>query len=142
MTKSKYILVFILIILILAVYGYFKSTAEPEGQDQYPKTEITPRFFDFGQVEYGEVLEYTFKVKNTGNAVLEVKRVATSCSCTSASVSQNKIGPNQETDLIVKYDTGAMSGPHGHGKQERIIFIKTNDPINPQSEVTIHAFVK
>ncbi len=68
--------------------------------------------------------------------------MATSCACTSAKVTKEKIAPGKEADLNVTYDTGAMSGPHGKGSQERIIYIKSNDPINPQAEVTIKAYVR
>lgn len=143
MRKLKIFLILTIVILGLAVYGYFKAIPGFENQTEaYPKIEITPEYFDFGEVNYGQVLEYTFKVKNAGSEILEIKRVATSCACTSAKISEEKISPNQEAGLIVSYDTGAMSGPHGKGEQERIIYIKSNDPVNPQVEVMIYSNVK
>ncbi len=138
--KSKGILFLciILAILGLAVFGYFKAVSS-EGN---AKIEISPKSFDFGEIEYGQIVEHAFKVKNSGNDVLEIKRVATSCACTTGKVEKDKLDSGEETDLLVIYDSGAMSGPHGKGEQERIIYIKSNDPINPQVEVTIHAYVK
>jgi hypothetical protein len=43
---------------------------------------------------------------------------------------------------LVTYDTGAMSGAHAKGQQKRIIYIKSNDPINPQIEAMIYAYVR
>jgi len=43
---------------------------------------------------------------------------------------------------LVIYDSGAMSGFHALGKQERIIYLQTNDPKHPQIEVKIFAYVK
>ena len=77
-----------------------------------------------------------------GSAVLEIKRLATSCGCTSAEIAEKQINPGEEAELRVAYDTGAMSGPHGKGPQERIVYIKSSDPINPQVEVMIYANVK
>ncbi|HDZ54122.1 MAG TPA: DUF1573 domain-containing protein [Candidatus Nealsonbacteria bacterium] len=132
-----------LLILGMAVYGYFQAISGPEnGAENAPKIEITPEFFDFGEIEYGKVVEYIFKVKNTGKEILEIKRVATSCACTVAKISKEKISPNEEVELLVTYDTGAMSGPHGRGKQERIIYVKSSDFINPQVEVKIYANVR
>lgn len=143
MPKIKFFLILIFIIIGLAVYGYFKSIPVVENQTKnLPKIEITPKSFDFGEIQYGDVLKYTFKVKNIGSEVLEIKRVATSCACTTAEVEKKILNPGEGADLLVKYDTGAMSGPHGQGQQERIIYIKSNDPINPQVEVTIYANVK
>lgn len=143
--KSK-IIVFIIPILIvlgLATYGYIRSMpgVEDLAKDQ-PQVEVTPQSFDFGEIEYGEIAEYTFKVKNSGGELLEIKKVATSCACTSAEISQETIKSQQEAELKVTYDTGAMSGSHAKGKQERIVYVKSNDPINPQVEVMIYANVQ
>lgn len=140
--KLKLFLILITAILVLAVYGYFQSIPESEQGQDVPKIELTSNFFDFGEVEYGEILEHSFQVKNIGKKVLEIQRIATSCACTSATINEEQIKPNEQAELTVKYDTGAMSGPHGQGKQERIIYIKTNDPLNPQIEITINAHVR
>lgn len=132
-----------LVIVGLGIYGYFSAISGVDDQTGVSsKIKITPLSFDFGEIEYGEVVEYIFKVENLGNNVLEIKRVATSCACTTAEINQKKINPNEESELIVTYNTGAMSGSHAKGQQERIIYLKSNDPINPQTEVTITAYVK
>lgn len=141
--KLKVFLILIVVVLGIAGYGYFKSVPGPgEGGDNWPKIEITPKFFDFGNIEYGKIVEHVFKIKNLGKEPLEIKRVATSCACTSAKAASDKILPGQESNLTVTYDTGAMSGSHGMGKQERIIYVKSSDPVSPQAEVTIYADVK
>ena len=143
MEKFKYFSILGFIILGLAGYGYFKSIpGADEGNENLPKIEITPKNFNFGEANYGEILEHNFKIKNLGKEILEIKRVATSCACTSAKAVLEKIQPGQETNLTVTYDTAAMSGSHGRGKQERIIYVKSSDPINPQAEVIIYANVK
>ena len=141
--KTKIVFVLVLIVLGLAGYGYFKSIPGTEpGMGNLPQIEIAPQSFDFGDVVYGQVVEYIFKVKNAGSEILEIKRLATSCGCTSAEIAEKQINPGEEAELRVAYDTGAMSGPHGKGLQERIIYIKSSDPINPQVEVMIYANVK
>lgn len=143
MKSKNFIILFFLIILGMAIFGYFKAIPAAENQTEArPKIEITPQFFDFKEVEYGQVVEHSFKVKNLGNEILEIKRVATSCACTTGKVVKEKLAPGEETELLVTYDTGAMSGPHGKGRQERIIYIKSNDTINPQVEVMIYAYIR
>ena len=137
------VLVFGLIILAIFFIGYFQATPKSTEQENIPRIDIEPKFFDFGVVDFGKVVNFTFKVKNLGKGVLEIKRVATSCGCTTAQVSKEKVNPNEEIELFVKYDTAAMgSGPHGRGRQERIIYLKSNDPVNPQVEVMIYGTVK
>lgn len=142
---SQKIIIFIVLLVIvlgLALFGYFKAIPAPQGQEQLPKIEITPKSFDFGQIEYGKVVEHTFQVKNLGEEILEIKKLATSCACTTAEISKEKIIPREEADLKVTYDTGLMTGPHAKGEQERIIYVKSSDPLNPQAEVMIYANVK
>lgn len=142
-SKVKFFLILGIVILGIAGYGYFKAIPGIDNQTgDLPKIEISPSYFDFGEIEYGQVVEHTFKVKNTGSEILEIKRVATSCACTTVKISKEKINPDEETGLLVIYDTGAMSGAHAKGEQERIIYVKSSDPINPQIEVMIYANVK
>lgn len=142
--EIKLSLILVLIILGLAGYGYLKSVPGVENQaGNLPKIEISPKIFDFGEIEFGKVVEYGFKVKNSGNKILEIKRVATSCACTTAKIAKENISPGEETELLVSYDTAAMGrSSHGMGKQERIIYVKSNDPLNPQVTTMIYAYVK
>ena len=133
----------ILIIIGLAVIGYFKAVPKAEkGAGNQPRIEITPKEYDFGEIEYGQIVKYVFKVKNIGQEILEIKKIATSCGCTTAEIEKKSIEPGEEVNLNAEYNTGMMSGSHAKGKQERIIYIKTNDPVSPQTEVVIKALVK
>ncbi|TAN32523.1 DUF1573 domain-containing protein [Patescibacteria group bacterium] len=128
----------------LSIFGYLKAVPKPASDNApRPRAKIENPAFDFGEIVFGVMATHTFKLFNNGNAPLEIKRVATSCSCTTAEVSKKMIEPGQSAEISVRYDTKAMgSGPHGVGLQERIIYIKTNDPANPQVEANISAFVK
>ncbi len=138
-----FLLILPLVIIGMAVLGYLKSVPGVENQtNSRPQIEITPKTFDFNEIEYGSIAEHTFKIKNLGKETLEIKKIATSCACTSAEAEKEIIEPDEEVDLKVIYNTGLMSGSHAKGEQERIIYVKSNDPINPQVEVTIHAYVK
>jgi len=142
--RSKFWIIFGIIVLILALatIGYLKATSGTL-KEKNPKIEISPTSFDFGEVSFGTIAEKTFQLKNSGNEILEIQRVSTSCSCTTAKISNEKLNPGESAELLVTYDTAAMgSGPHGTGKQERIIYVRSNDPINPQIEMTTTAFVK
>ncbi len=142
-SKTLFFVIFALVFTGLVIYGYFKAIPgiEEQGEDK-PEISISPDFFDFGEIEYGKIAKYTFKLKNSGNEVLEITKVATSCACTSAEVEKKTINPDEEINLFVEYNTGLMSGSHAKGEQERIIYVKSNDPINPQIEVIIKAYVR
>lgn len=141
--KIKFSLILAVLVIGIATLGYFKAIPKAENQKNIPKIEIAPEAYDFGTVDFGKVMTFDFQVKNRGNEILEIKRVATSCACTTANISQEKINPGETAKLSVSYDTAAMGrSSHGTGEQERIIYVKSSDPITPQVEVTIYAYVK
>ena len=145
--KNYYLIALIFVVGITAfiTYGYSQSIPNnTDGQNSnQPKIEISPAFYDFGEIEFGKIAEYKFRIENKGSKTLEIKRLATSCSCTTAKTNKEILKPGETAELFVSYDTAAMgSGTHGTGNQERIIYVKTNDPANPQATVKIHAYVK
>ncbi|MEK9183310.1 MAG: DUF1573 domain-containing protein [Patescibacteria group bacterium] len=128
----------------LAIFGYRQSVPSTErAQGPQPQIIVEPASYNFGELIFGVIAETKFKIKNAGPGVLQISRLTTSCSCTTASVGKNQLNPGEETELVVRYDTSAMgSGSHGTGQQDRIIYVKSNDPVRPQVELTTTAFVK
>jgi uncharacterized cupredoxin-like copper-binding protein len=89
---------------------------------------------DFGIVKEGQVVDYTFKFKNTGKGMLEVKNVSTSCGCTVALISSKKLEPGKNGTLRVELDT-----KNREGKLNRNITIQSNDPKEPNKLLLIFA---
>jgi len=92
---------------------------------------------DFGKVQEGDVVDYTFNFVNKGDATLDIKDVKTSCGCTAALVSNDKIDPGKKGTLKVELDT-----KNRVGKMSRRITIYSNDPANPNKVLTIFADVQ
>jgi len=104
-----------------------------------PRIKVTPAFMDLGDVTK-EGFNYTFTVRNTGSRELVIERVSTSCGCTSASIDKERLEPGEETGLHVTFNPKLMD-EEIRGKVSRIIFIRSNDPENPELEVKITANV-
>lgn len=96
----------------------------PAGQ---PDIELAQASTDLGEVENGEVREFSVQVQNVGDAPLHIEAVTTSCGCTTAEVSPETIAPGESGSLRVTYDSGAH-GPEFKGPVERQVFIDSNDP--------------
>lgn len=92
---------------------------------------------DFGKVKEGNIVEYAFKFSNKGKATLKIKDVRTSCGCTAALVSSEKLQPGAEGTIEVELDTKNRSG-----KMSRTITIQSNDPRNPTKILTVFADVE
>ena len=104
-----------------------------------PRIEVSPIEYDFGTIPY-ESAEHTFNVKNIGGEALEIFRVSTSCGCTKGEVKSKRIAPGESTALVVTFDPNLMAEQIS-GKILRKIYLKSNDPENPEVEITITANV-
>ena len=135
--KVKTFLVFAIVLVLLAVLGYLQVVGQRPQGDRGPRIVVEPEKWDFGEVKRPAVVIHDFMVRNAGRETLEIRRVSTSCGCTSAKIAKERIEPGGETILVVTYDSGAMKGEKG--PLERTVYIKSNDLENPQIEVTIYA---
>jgi hypothetical protein len=122
-----------ILIAVSAVYGLFSVYGGA------PQIEITPSNMDLGDVTK-DGFNYMFTVRNTGKKTLEIGKVSTSCGCTLANIDSDKISPGESTGLHVTFNPKLME-EEVKGKISRIIFIKSNDPENPEVEIKITANV-
>ena len=108
------------------------SKSELQAKFVVPETE-----HDFGVVQEGKKVEYTFKIANFGTGDLLIKDIKTSCGCTAALVSSEKLAPGEKGSLKVELDT-----TNRLGRMSRTITITSNDPTEPQKILTIYADVQ
>jgi len=64
----------------------------------------------------------TFAFKNSGPDTLVVKRVRSSCGCTTARLDKNKFAPGERGEVEVKFTFGSRRGP-----QQKIISVEGDD---------------
>ncbi|TNE59297.1 MAG: DUF1573 domain-containing protein [Bacteroidetes bacterium] len=63
--------------------------------------------FDFGTVDEGDVVEHTFKFKNTGKVPLTILNARSSCGCTVPEWSDEPIPPGGVGEINAKFNTTA-----------------------------------
>ncbi|MEX0931074.1 MAG: DUF1573 domain-containing protein, partial [Candidatus Paceibacterota bacterium] len=112
------------------------SESESAESDSGPRITFDRTFHDFGMIpQYGGTVQETFTVKNSGTEILIIGDITTSCSCTSAMISDASIDPDDSATLTVVFD------PDFHGEPldvfKRTVFIPTNDPTTSEAEITI-----
>ena len=103
----------------------------------YPVLHFGQTQHDFGKVKEGKVVDYTFSFGNSGNSTLKIKDIKTSCGCTAALVSSEKLEPGEQGTLKVELDTSNRTG-----KMSRTITISTNDPKDPTQILTVYADIQ
>lgn len=101
-----------------------------------PRISFTQESYDFGKVNQGKIVEYTFSFENKGTEELVIKEVTTSCGCTAALVSNSVTKPGETGQIKVSYDSQGRAG-----KVSRTITVESNDPVEPIKELTISALV-
>lgn len=112
------------------------GSAEKVSKAEGPKVAIDRTLHDFGVIpQYGGTTETTFTVTNEGTETLEIGTLTTSCSCTTATISDTSIEPNGKATLTVVFDPDFHEEPFDVFK--RTVFIPTNDPNNPEAEVSV-----
>jgi len=102
-----------------------------------PKLKFKETVWDFGKVKQGAVLSHEFVFANEGDATLVIQKVSTSCGCTAALVSADKIPPGKEGRIEIKFDT------RGYGGQVRkLVYVDSNDPSEAHRQLEVAADIE
>ena len=109
------------------------QTGAPSG----PKAQVVNPVYDFGTVLEGQHVAHSFTIKNLGTKDLILNGVKTSCGCTAAAPSTNRVPPGGESQIAVTFDTHFQKG-----HRERTITVYTNDPANPNALMTLQGNVE
>lgn len=66
--------------------------------------------FDFGKVTDGEIVEYSYRFKNTGNHPLVISNAVASCGCTVPEKPEAPIKPGETGYIKVKFNSEGRVG--------------------------------
>lgn len=108
----------------------------PAAPGTAPVFEIDRLRHGFGKVFDTEPVKTQFTFKNTGDAVLVVQDVHSTCGCTAADLAKLQYEPGESGTLEVAFKP---AGKRGASHQR--VTIRTNDPVNPVTVLTISADV-
>lgn len=112
------------------------TSTETGHNESGPKIVIDRRLHDFGAIpQFGGKVETTFTLTNQGTEILEIGTLTTSCSCTTASVSDSSLEPGEKSVLKVVFDPNLHEEPFDVFK--RTVFIPTNDLESPELEIAV-----
>jgi uncharacterized cupredoxin-like copper-binding protein len=118
--------------LLLIVFSLSVSFAQFLG----PRISIQQIEHNFGDIQAGKVVTHNFILTNTGDDNLVIKNVHATCGCTVAKPQKETLAPGESTKLKVDFNSTGRRGP-----QEKTVYVKTNDPKNPELKLKISANV-
>ncbi len=101
-----------------------------------PRISVQSLEHDFGNIEEGSVVSHHFIISNTGGDVLNITNVRATCGCTVAQPDKDVLNPGESVKLKVDFNSAGRIG-----KQERLVFVRSNAENTPELKLTIKAFV-
>jgi hypothetical protein len=136
------------VLVVLCVAGLFacqtadEKTSLPLTQEQKDKAATDSANFttiewldstvkDLGQIKEGQVVEVSYRFKNTGDKPLIIAGVSASCGCTVPEKPEKPIAPGQEEVIKAKFDSKGR--PKGENRKD--VFVTANT--KPQSSTQL-----
>ncbi|MET0759507.1 MAG: DUF1573 domain-containing protein [Flavobacterium sp.] len=117
------------------------ATTEPAkpavpADGKYPVMAFDKTEHDFGIINIGDKVEYSFNFKNTGEADLIIVKAVGSCGCTVPEYPKEAIKPGESAKMKVSFDSKGK-----HGQQQKSVTITTNTEKGTES-LLIKASIK
>ena len=125
-----------IVLLILAGTALFVLAACAKKSP--PRILVEPASQELGEIPQQKI-ELTYTVRNEGKSDLQILKISTSCDCTKAVIDQNQIAPGQSAVLTVTLDP---TEDNLYGDVTRLIYLRSNDPENPEASVEFHAIIQ
>jgi hypothetical protein len=139
LNKIKYHTSLILVLLVFMLNSCNSSikNEKPVVQMNKPgvaKLVVSEEMHNFGSLQSGEIVSYTFVFRNEGTKSLLIDKAETDCNCTEVKFSKNKIEPGKEGQIEVIFKTAGEVGKvlktiviYSNAEQEKKqLFLKAN----------------
>jgi hypothetical protein len=120
---------FFLLCLFITFLSFYAAAAGPD--ISFEKTTV-----DFGTVQGGTVLKYTFKYKNTGDQPLIITKIQAPCGCTAVQKTEGAVPPGQWGELQAQVNTQGF-----RAKIEKYIYVDTNVSHMPRITLVMNAVI-
>lgn len=102
------------------------SKLTPEDMAKMATVKFDRTTYDFGNVDEGKTVNYEYTFSNLGKSNLIIRKVNTSCGCTSVAPSGTVIKSGDSGSIKIAFATSGYAN-----RQSKTITVLTNDPKNP-----------
>lgn len=92
-----------------------------------PELAVVESNYNFGTVSQGKKVQHNFVIRNSGDAILQIKELNASCGCTAAKPSSSLIPPGKSAEIQVIFDSANFSG-----KVQKSVSVVTNAGRSPK----------
>ncbi len=102
-----------------------------------PKIVFEKKTLNFGEIDYGEKVETVINFKNEGKSDLIIRKIRTTCGCTTVAPKKTILKPGESSSFIAIFNPGSRTG-----KQKKSIYVISNDPKKSNERLMISGIVK
>lgn len=117
--------------ILLAAVTFPGAAAQEEATGPAPRAVVVEPIADLGAVDRGETVTHDFVIRNEGDAPLQILEVRPTCGCTVAEFDE-LIPPGESGTVRASLSTTSIQGA-----SSKAITVLTNDPANPQLQLTL-----
>lgn len=75
-----------------------------------PELSVEEGSYNFGTVPQGKKVQHSFRIKNSGDAPLQIKKLEAACGCTAVKPSTSLLQPGKSAEIGVTFDSASFSG--------------------------------
>ena len=102
-----------------------------------PKIVFEEKTINFGETEYGKKVEHVFKFKNEGKSDLVIRKIRTTCGCTTVAPENTTIKPGGSSSFKAIFNPGSRTGV-----QRKSIYVISNDPKSSNVRLMVSGKIK
>jgi hypothetical protein len=119
-------------ILFIGIFSLLSLLLVAKAEIKFEKLEI-----NFGEIDEGQTVDLVFKFKNTGDSLLVINNIRSTCGCTVPQLKKRRFKPGEEGNIPVKF----ISRGYGGRKVYKRIVVNSNAPEHPSVRLKIEGSV-
>lgn len=93
--------------------------------------------YNFGRIAEGSKTEHTFRFQNSGDEPLVISKVRSSCGCTAALLSADRLAPGEWGELKTTFNSKGFQG-----QVNKTVSVYSNDPQQPTTRFRLQGEVQ
>ena len=105
----KLLIIVILFVTIACTHNQAKST-KSSTEGGIAKFEFLQDFHNFGNLQAGETVAFSFEFKNSGNSKLLIEQIKTDCGCIQVEYPKEKIEPGESAYIEIIFNSAGETG--------------------------------
>ena len=102
-----------------------------------PEITFEKKKIDFGEITSGKVIDLLYTFENTGDELLIIKNINTSCGCTYTRLEKKEYEPGEKGSIPLKFFSKGY-----RGKVIKTVTVVSNDKANPYIRLSLSGLIK